>query len=240
MAADFDAFIQTELEQHRGERIHRFEYLGEIYWLKQPEKLRGVWLLLKPKPQQAFQEEVAILKHLNAIHAPVPKLCAAGEDFMVLADAGHTLNYWLHDENLPHAEKMQLLRHACDALIGLHQKKLIHGRPAIRDMAWHQGQILFMDFESHSKSQHFEWLVSRDILAFLDSLCREKTLSKEDLAEIFAYYHRHCEPQYWDAMQRYVARFRWLYYLLLPFKPVARTDLLAIYRLFELLKKEKK
>ena len=29
-----------------------------------------------------------------------------------------------------------------------------------------------------------------------------------------------------------------LYYLLLPFKPIARTDLLAVYRLFEHLTKE--
>ena len=39
-------------------------------------------------------------------------------------------------------------------------------------------------------------------------------------------------------MLSYVRRFRWLYYLLLPFKPIARTDLLAVYRLFEHLTKE--
>ena len=76
------------------------------------------------------------------------------------------------------------------------------------------------------------------MLAFLDSLCRVKSLDDEKLNELFDYYKSYCPITYWDDMLSYVRRFRWLYYLLLPFKPIARTDLLAVYRLFEHLTKE--
>ena len=49
--------VQKLLEEHRGERVFRFEYLGKHYWLKQPEQLKGIWLLLKPYPKQHFKEE---------------------------------------------------------------------------------------------------------------------------------------------------------------------------------------
>ena len=74
------------------------------------------------------------------------------------------------------AEKSHILHSAIDILINLHQQGIIHGRPAIRDIAWKDGKISFMDFESHSKSHNEHWLITRDMLAFLDSLCRVKSL----------------------------------------------------------------
>jgi uncharacterized protein HI_1326 len=238
MTLAFKAHVQTLLQEHRGERVFCFEHLGKTFWLKQPEQLRGVWLLLKPHPKQAFLEEREILQQLNALDAPVPKLCDFGDDYMVLEDAGVTLNNWLNNDKLTWPQKEVILQTAIRALIALHQQGIIHGRPAVRDIAWQDGEIRFMDFESHSKSQNIHWLISRDILAFLDSLCREKALNDEQLDNLFAYYRTHCPTEYWADMQAYVGKFRWLYYLLLPFKPIARTDLLAIYRLFEHLKKE--
>ena len=155
-----------------------------------------------------------------------------------MEDAGPTLNIWLNDETLSWAEKSHILHSAIDILINLHQQGIIHGRPAIRDIAWKDGKISFMDFESHSKSHNEHWLITRDMLAFLDSLCRVKSLDDEKLGELFDYYKSHCPTTYWTDMLSYVRGFRWLYYLLLPFKPIARTDLLAVYRLFEHLTKE--
>lgn len=238
MTTSLKDYVQKLLEEHRGERVFRFEYLGKHYWLKQPEQLKGIWLLLKPYPKQHFKEECEILQHLNNIGAPVPKLCGFGDDYLVLEDAGPTLNIWLNDETLSWAEKSHILHSAIEILINLHQKGIIHGRPAIRNIAWKEGKITFMDFESHSKSHNEHWLITRDMLAFLDSLCRVKSLDDEKLNELFDYYKSHCPITYWDDMLSYVRRFRWLYYLLLPFKPIARTDLLAVYRLFEHLTKE--
>ena len=166
MTSSLKDHVQKLLEEHRGERVFRFKYLGKHYWLKQPEQLKGIWLLLKPYPKQHFKEECEILQHLNNIGAPVPKLCGFGDDYLVLEDAGPTLNIWLNDETLSWAEKSHILHSAIEILINLHQQGIFHGRPAIRDIAWRDGQISFMDFESHSKSHNEHWLITRDMLAF--------------------------------------------------------------------------
>ena len=51
MSLSFKAYVQMLLKEHRGERVFQFEYLGKHYWLKQPEQLKGIWLLLKPHPR---------------------------------------------------------------------------------------------------------------------------------------------------------------------------------------------
>ncbi len=58
-----------------------------------------------------------------------------------MEDAGPTLNIWLNDETLSWAEKSHILHSAIDILINLHQQGIIHGRPAIRDIAWKDGKI---------------------------------------------------------------------------------------------------
>ena len=58
MTSSLKDHVQKLLEEHRGERVFRFKYLGETYWLKQPEQLKGIWLLLKPYPKQHFKEEM--------------------------------------------------------------------------------------------------------------------------------------------------------------------------------------
>lgn len=236
MVLSFKAYVQTLLKKHNEERVFRFEYLGKYYWLKQPERLKGIWLILKPYPKKHFKEECYILQKLNSIGAPVPKLCDFSDDHLVLEDVGPTLNCWLDNNEINWAQKENILQTAIRALIQLHQKGIIHGRPAIRDIAWQSGKVRFMDFESHSKSHNKKWLIARDMLAFLDSLCRVKNLNDKKLRALFDYYKLHCPSDYWIAMVRYVKKMRWLYYVLLPFKPIARTDLLAIYRLFEHLK----
>ena len=238
MTSSLKDHVQKLLEEHRGERVFRFEYLGKHYWLKQPEQLKGIWLLLKPHPKRHFKKECETLKHLNNIGAPVPKLCDLGNDYLVLEDAGLTLNYWLNESELEWEQNEKILQSAILALIQLHQEGIIHGRPVIRDIAWQDGKVSFIDFESHSKSYNNDWLISRDMLAFLGSLCREKKLNDNNLIALFDYYKKHCPDNYWANMLSYVKKFKWLYCLLLPFKPIARTDLLAVYRLFKHLTKE--
>jgi hypothetical protein len=73
------------------------------------------------------------------------------------------------------------------------------------------------------------------MLFFFDSLCREEDISDDFIQKVALYYKAHCEVQNWHNMIMYLQRFRWIYYLLLPFKPIAKTDLIAVYRLFEIL-----
>lgn len=241
MNTAFKQYVTQLVATHKGERICRFDYEGRTYWVKQPEKLSGIWLLLKPNPKQAFRRELAILQKWAEKGAPVPHIVMYGEDFFVLEDAGVSISQWVDRKDCSEQQKSTILRDAAQALIHLHQQGLVHGRPAVRDIIWNQGKIVFLDFESRSQSQNPQWQIVRDMLFFFNSLCREEDISNEQVEKAAEFYQAECNPQYWQAMMGYLSRFRWLYYLLLPFKPIAKKDLIAIYRLFEaLLFKEKK
>lgn len=231
----FYAYVDCILETQKGKRIYKFSYEGRNYWLKQPEKLSGIWLLLKPNPKKSFKNELQTLLELAKQQAPVPEVVYHGKDFFVLEDAGKSISYWVDAPACSENQKFSILSDASQALIGLHKEGLVHGRPAIRDIVWNKGKIVFLDFESRSNSQNKDWLIVRDMLFFFDSLCREESISDELVKETAVYYQAHCNAKNWQLMQGYLSRFKWLYYLLLPFKPIAKKDLIAIYRLFELL-----
>ncbi|OOF37466.1 hypothetical protein [Rodentibacter heidelbergensis] len=228
--------IKSILERYKGERIVKFSEGGKDYWLKQPEKLSGVWLLLKPHPKKSFDNELKTLLSLAKQNVPVPQVVCYGKDFFILEDAGHSISNWFNGLGVSEEQKFLILADASQALIGLHKEGLVHGRPAVRDIVWNEGKIIFLDFESRSNSQNKDWLIVRDMLLFFHSLCREETISDSLVKDTAAYYQAHCHPKNWQLMQNCLSRFRWLYYLLLPFKPIAKRDLVAIYRLFELLR----
>lgn len=233
--AEFQAYVDGILAENKGRRIYKFHYQGKDYWLKQPERLSGVWLLLKPNPKKAFMLELQTLLDLAKQKAPVPQVVYYGEDFFVLEDVGMSISHWVDNPHCSEDQKFLILADASQALIGLHKEGLVHGRPAVRDITWQNGKVVFLDFEARSQSQNKNWLIVRDMLFFFDSLCREDTISDALVKETAAYYQAHCNPKNWQVMKNYLSRFKWLYYLLLPFKPIAKKDLIAIYRLFELL-----
>lgn len=234
---EFADYVELLYQQQKGERIYPFEYAGKKYWLKQPEILTGVERLLKPYPQKLFQEELRTLLYLDNKHAPVARLLVATENYLVLEDVGKTLNHILPNKSA--VEKQNILRDAALALINLHKMGLVHGRPAIRDIAWDNGEVRFIDLEDHSHTRDLNWKKKRDVLVFLHGLCRTKELSDDDIVATIHVLADACEPIIWEECVQFLTRYRWLYYLLLPFKPIARKDLLAVYRLFELVKGKK-
>ena len=235
MSPEFRQYVNQLVIEHCNERIYPFHYEGKKFWLKQPEKLKGIWLLLKPYPKQSFKNELQTLLNLTEKNAPVPIVSYYDENFFVLEDSGITLSQWLCDKRANNQQKFSIIYDACLALIDLHDKNLVHGRPAIRDITWDKGKVTFLDFESRSSSQNQNWLIVRDMLFFFDSLCREEDISDDFIQKVALYYQDHCRVENWQNMIVFLQRFRWIYYLLLPFKPIAKTDLIAVYRLFEIL-----
>ncbi|OOF70522.1 RIO1 family regulatory kinase/ATPase [Rodentibacter caecimuris] len=232
----FKTQVEALRSRHQGIRVFSFEFEGKRFWLKQPEKLRGVECLLKPNPKKAFAEELHILQELMKRQAPVPNVVCIGQDYFVTEDVGLTSSQLCDLKNITDEQRIQILSDCAVALISLHQQGIVHGRPAMRDIAWQDGVVKFMDFESRSKSHNQNWLISRDMLVFLHSLCREKSVSDNVLQQVFNFYRMNCPKSYWENMLDYVYKLRWVYYLLLPFKPIAKKDLVAVYRLFEQLK----
>ena len=74
MSHEFRQYVNQLVIEHRGERIYPFQYEGKKFWLKQPEKLKGIWLLLKPYPKQSFKNELQTLLNLAEKKASVPKV----------------------------------------------------------------------------------------------------------------------------------------------------------------------
>lgn len=229
----FDNYVQNFLQEHKGKRVVSFEYENQRYWLKQPERLKGIWRLLKPYPKKAFQTEQKILQDLAQKQAPIPELMCLGEDFLVLKDAGQAISYWISCRDITSEKKSMILVEGAKALVELHKKNLVHGRPALRDMIWNDGQVLFIDFESRSSKKDIVWQKVRDTLIFIHSLGRSEHISDEQMRLTIDIYQQLCEPGVWQRTQAFLNKSRWIYYLLFPFKSIARMDLIAIYRLFE-------
>ena len=230
---NFKKQVQLLRQQHPDERIMSFTYQDNLYWLKQPEKLTGFEKILKAQPLKSFQCELQRLISLTNQGAPVPPLMLWDKDFFVLADAGRNLRGLMNDYRDDEQKSHQLLQQAIAALVQLHQKNIIHGRPALRDMLYKNGQISFVDFESFSKSRNLNWLKARDGLIFIHNLGRIASFSDERLYQIIAEYQQACDPIVWQTMVKFIRQYHWLYLLLTIFKPVARKDLIAIYRLFQ-------
>ena len=229
----FEQYVQQLLEQHRGERILPFTFNHERYWLKQPERLFGVWKILKPTPKQAFINEITRLQFLQQKQAPVPELVLFGEDFLVLKDAGMSVGGIVGNQDYSASRVQFILQHCVRALTDLHKQGLSHGRPALRDMLWQNGKVTFIDFEMRNPQVDSAAQKARDALIFIHSLCREENLTDAQIQNIIAIYRENCSEQEWQDSLELLSRFRCLYYALLPLKPVAKTDLIAIYRVFE-------
>lgn len=229
---EFQQLVEQLLVEFKGKRIHAFEFNGQKYWLKQPEKLSGIWRWLKPAPEQILQEEIAQLQLLIDKQAPVPRLCYASEVGFVLEDFGLAVDQYANNPTLNSSDKIAILTDCVDGLYGLHRQGLTHGRPAIRDILWDKCGVKFIDFEEHPHKP-LAYLKIRDILVFIHSLCRSKVLTENEIAEVIAYMKQTTDPQVWQEVRQFVAKYKWVYWLLLPFKPIARVDLIAIYGVFE-------
>ncbi len=237
----FEHYVRQLLQKYHGKRITPFDYGGEAFWLKQPERVKGVWRLLKPYPHKAFRQEIEALRYFVGKGAPVPEIVLSGEDFFVLRDGGRSIGSQLNDDKVAQALKDQMLDDGARALAQLHRQGLVHGRPALRDMLWDNGRVSFIDFESGLvKTNSAAALVRqkvRDNLIFIHSLGRTASLSDERILSVVKRYFADCEATIRQATFDTVRRYRWLYTVLRPFRPIAKMDLIAIYRLFETLRK---
>lgn len=235
------ARIADERAKHKDKRVWSFEFEQQKYWIKQQEKPKGVERLLKPFSKKAFQKELAHLQALSEKNAPVVELVASGDDFMVLLDGGISASQWIEDNQQGEAFADNILRATTDALVSLHSKNLIHGRPALRDMVCQLSTndetakvlVQFVDFENAQSGDNLRWKKVRDSLIYIHSIARSEPLSIEQTQKAIADFQSKADPAVWNGMLDWINRYRLLYGVLSLFKLVARTDLKAIYVLFE-------
>lgn len=229
---DFDSQLSQVLTNHKGERVTPFEYKGQRYWLKQVEQQTGAEKFLKPFPAKALKEEIKRLKWLNRHHVPTATLVRAGDDYFVTTDVGESISQILRkDDSLTEQQKQQIIAQSAQKLAQLHQQDLIHGRPAVRDITYLNGQVYFIDFEAKSLFSEINYQKKRDVIVYFYSMFQAQ-LEENHIRTAMAQYAK-TNPQNWQASLNLLKKLSFIYYLTLPFKPIAKKDLTSIYRLFE-------
>lgn len=229
----FSDYVEKLVAENPKERVFPFQFGGKKYWLKQVERTSGAMRLLKPNPQAALEREIKTLQYLNQQQAAVAKLVLVREHYFVIEDVGQSVKRYIYDRNIAPEFKQRLLHDAALALANLHQKKLYHGRPAIRDMGWLEDGVRFIDFESKVFSHNLNKQQARDLLFYIHSLYVSEEVSDQEIEQSIAVYRQNGGEQQWQYTCCLVQKYRWLYYLLLPFTPIARTDLIALMKLFK-------
>ncbi|QYJ87565.1 serine/threonine protein phosphatase [Shewanella mesophila] len=226
------AVVDQVLAANKGKRVVSFEYEGKTYWLKQTEQLTGAMRLLKSQPGQSLQLEIATLQSLAQKGAPVPELVAFGDNYLVVADVGSPVNHWL-DKRSDSDMQAQILKDSAIGLAKLHQKGLAHGRPALRDICWKEGEVSFIDFEANQKDTDIEKQQVRDLLVYIHSLYRYIGPHPELVEPAICAYREAGGESLWQASRVRIRRWQWLNYLIAPLKTIGGKDLRPVYWLLK-------
>lgn len=226
---EFHIFVEMLHKQFPHKRILPFEFKGQYYWLKQIEQLQGKDKWSKGNPKKAFERERDKLHFMNKMQAPVPQLILETPTYFVLQDTGIRLDHVLKEASpTKYSEILQL---AGKTLANLHQKDLIHGRPALRDMTYLNGKISFIDFEAPLFSRHLEWQKVRDLFLLLQNLFK-KQIDKKEIERVLQTYRQEDGEIIYQMLYLFIYKTRGLFYLIRCFKPIAGGDLLAVIHLY--------
>ncbi|PIE47632.1 MAG: hypothetical protein CSA42_02370 [Gammaproteobacteria bacterium] len=229
----FEDTLCQVLAENKGKRVVCFCYEGQKYWLKQVEQQKGAEKFLKPFPTKAIQLEIKRLKWLNQRHVPTAQLVYSGDDYFVTTDVGDCVSQLLQNSDKSEDEKQQVIAQSAQKLAELHNKNLVHGRPAIRDITYLNNQVYFIDFEAKSLFSSLYYQKRRDVIVFFYSMFQAKI--DEKYIHIAMQNYAKTNPENWQASLNLLKRLSFIYYICLPFKSVARSDLISIYGLFEVL-----
>jgi tRNA A-37 threonylcarbamoyl transferase component Bud32 len=223
------SLVDTVLNNNKGKRIVRFEHQGQVYWLKQAEKLTGAMRFLKANPKKAIQTEIETLTQLAQQGAQVPKLICFDDNYLVVTDVGKTLNEWMVNPDINDGTRQQILIDSAEALAELHRLGLAHGRPALRDISWQDGKVSFIDFEANQNSKNITYQQRRDILVYIHSLYRYLGPKHEFITPAIMAYRKAGGEQIWQEAKDWIAPWQFLYYALSPLKNIGGKDLRPVY-----------
>lgn len=226
-------YVNKLLIKYPNQRIISFEFEHKSYIIKQAEQTKGIMRWLKGSPQKAFEREVARLKTLVAQKAPIPTVHLLNERYILMEDGGQSVRNLLKSD-LNAEQKQQILIDATKALTELHAQNITHGRPYLKDILWKEGKITFIDFEVSSHSNNLTYQKIRDNLLFIYGLGCEK-VDYSQIKTLITLLAKRENYEIWQQTLAFVKKYRFIYFLLLPFKPVAKKDLKGIYVLFETL-----
>lgn len=203
--------LRTELEtlaRRVGPRVQRVDAEGRVFWIKRVEQLDLRYRLQKGDPRKAFERERLAYHEMNAVNAPVPRLVAEGEDFLVLLDCGQDLRKLFKCEGEA-SKREQMLLEASVMLATFHKLGFAHGRPSPKDMCRVDGQTLLLDFERYKHQNNTPVGQARDLVVFAFNVAAHSPQMRGTLPEAMQAYRGAADPAIWPLAQRWCRWLRW-------------------------------
>lgn len=217
-------------------RIERVEVGAQSFWIKRPERLSWRYRLQKGDPRVAFERERTALIEMNAAAAPVPELCAQGDDFLVLPDCGNDLRYVLHHQEDATARR-NVLVDAARTLGRFHGLGFSHGRPSPKDMCLSDTGILLLDFERYRHANNTLKGHARDLVIFAFNVVAYSPKARADLPEALEVYREVAPDGTWELARTWCSNRRWADWVTKPVqwrKGNHAKEFKAIPKLFDL------
>ncbi|MBN2870762.1 MAG: hypothetical protein JXK04_07395 [Campylobacterales bacterium] len=243
------------LSRNGHKRTFSFVYEDEKYWIKQPEYGEAnLWhslmsLLSKflnnnffrptvvTDPIASLAYEAKRLNELKAAGINVPRVRVQKQGYLVLEDAGVPMSVLLGSSAMKEEEKKSLASELSRALADLHNRGFYHSRPALRDIAYKEGKIYFMDFEENLENTLTpEEAIIRDGFLYVHTLYR-KLRTPELVETALDAYHRTLRPDLWDNLVSEARRYSLTYRVLKPIYRHLGKDGVAIYQTLEYLRR---
>ena len=235
---EFKELLSTHKTQGNS-RVSSIEFQGQTYWIKRREALNLRYRLQKGNADRAFEAERVALHQLNDVGAPVPAVVVDEDDFFVIADAGTNLFHTLMSADYADAERQAAFTAAGKTLAQFHNLNLAHGRPAIRDFCWKDGQITLIDLERYDPHKNTQRRRMLDLLIFIHSALSARQAPFDALQSAIDAYRETDSHQTWEDAQSFCRRMVWVNWLTKPIQwrgEGKAKEFKAIPLLFEVLK----
>jgi hypothetical protein len=195
-----------------GPRVRAVDLPSGRVWLKRAER-RGFWQRLqKGAPGATFAAERHGARLLAAAGLPVVPPVAEGPDFLLLRDAGPSLERLLRPGAAGGAERRRAFAAAGRALAALHAAGVVHGRPALRDICWDGVQARFIDLERF-RAPAGAAAQARDLLILAQTWFARRPAVQSELRAFYAAYRRAAGRRALDGTARLARRLAWLGWL---------------------------
>ena len=210
--SDLHNLITEKFKEDPKLEIFSIELDGKKVWVKKARKTGSnsfhklMYKLTKnpllvpvqnKSPKDALLHEAEKLEKLRQLDIPVPKIIDKKEAYFIMEDCGPTVGHLFYHEQIKNP------KHVCKSvmiqLATLHKQGEFHGGSQLRNFAYNNDDIYFIDFEeSFDKSINIEELQFRDLFLLLFSL--QKMRIPIDLVELIELYGQMTDKT--DTMQR--------------------------------------
>ena len=165
--------VQEAIAENPDKRVIPLSFDGMNYFIKR-RMSNGRNAFAKQNPSASFWCEAYKIMTVNSRLPLAPKIVLLDEDFFAMENVGKTLQRVAKEEDYADV-RLHAFTKAGEGLARLHVLGLHHGRPALRDIAYHRenDSVTLLDWENEKKFIQAPAAVL-DLFLFIHSCFREE------------------------------------------------------------------